>query len=118
MYADQTLACRDCGTSFVFTRGEQEFYERKGFANAPSRCPDCRGSSGPRRSREYAGETAPGRAEPSDHELFAAVCTECGTAMRVSARAILGDGSIRCPACVTALHGNAYVSTSGWRDSW
>ena len=30
MYTDKTLTCRDCGASFVFTTGEQEF-----FANGP-----------------------------------------------------------------------------------
>lgn len=41
-YADKTLTCRDCGTQFVFTAGEQEFYAQKGFTNEPSRCPACR----------------------------------------------------------------------------
>ena len=38
-YADKTIACRDCGTDFVFTAGEQEFYAQKGFTNEPTRCP-------------------------------------------------------------------------------
>jgi CxxC-x17-CxxC domain-containing protein len=41
-YADKTLTCRDCGTQFVFTAGEQEFYAQKGFTNEPTRCPSCR----------------------------------------------------------------------------
>ncbi|MDQ2996035.1 MAG: zinc-ribbon domain-containing protein, partial [Chloroflexota bacterium] len=36
-YADKTMACRDCGTDFVFTAGEQEFYAQKGFTNEPTR---------------------------------------------------------------------------------
>jgi CxxC-x17-CxxC domain-containing protein len=40
--ADKTLTCRDCGTSFVFTQGEQAFYASKGLTNEPTRCPDCR----------------------------------------------------------------------------
>lgn len=43
-YADKTLTCRDCGTQFVFTAGEQEFYAQKGFTNEPARCPSCRQS--------------------------------------------------------------------------
>jgi CxxC-x17-CxxC domain-containing protein len=43
-YADKTLTCRDCGTQFVFTAGEQEFYAQKGFTNEPSRCASCRQS--------------------------------------------------------------------------
>jgi CxxC-x17-CxxC domain-containing protein len=38
---DQTLVCRDCGKEFVWTAGEQEFYNQKGFG-APQRCKDCR----------------------------------------------------------------------------
>ena len=38
-YADKTITCRDCGTDFVFTAGEQEFYAQKGFTNEPTRCP-------------------------------------------------------------------------------
>src|SRR5205814_7975447 len=41
-YADKTLTCRDCGSEFVFTAGEQEFYAQKGFTNEPTRCPACR----------------------------------------------------------------------------
>src|SRR5437762_11008830 len=41
-YADKVLTCRDCGQSFVFTVGEQEFFASRGFTNDPSRCRDCR----------------------------------------------------------------------------
>ena len=37
------LTCRDCGKEFVFTEGEQDFYERMGFTY-PSRCRECRSS--------------------------------------------------------------------------
>lgn len=39
---DKTLVCKDCGQEFVFTTGEQEFYEEKGFTNEPVRCKTCR----------------------------------------------------------------------------
>lgn len=39
---DITLTCKDCGKEFVFTAGEQEFYELKGLTNQPGRCPECR----------------------------------------------------------------------------
>jgi hypothetical protein len=32
---DRTLICQDCGEEFVFTVGEQEFYQEKGFDNEP-----------------------------------------------------------------------------------
>lgn len=51
--ADKTLVCKDCGVSFVFTEGEQEFYREKGFTNEPVRCPSCRKAKKQRRmSRE------------------------------------------------------------------
>ena len=42
MYTDDHLTCTDCGTEFLFTAGEQEFFATKGFQNKPNRCPDCR----------------------------------------------------------------------------
>ncbi|EEH98692.1 zinc-ribbon domain-containing protein [Clostridium tertium] len=39
---DKKLVCKDCGSEFVFTVGEQEFYKEKGFDNEPVRCADCR----------------------------------------------------------------------------
>ncbi len=54
---DKTLKCKDCGSDFVFTEGEQAFYKEKGFENEPQRCPDCRRArkqqrnSGPRGSK-------------------------------------------------------------------
>lgn len=39
---DKTLVCKDCGNEFVFTVGEQEFYDEKGFTNEPVRCKECR----------------------------------------------------------------------------
>ncbi|NLZ25308.1 MAG: cytochrome C551 [Clostridiales bacterium] len=39
---DKTIICKDCGASFVFTEGEQQFYKEKGFENEPVRCPQCR----------------------------------------------------------------------------
>ncbi|MDZ4803248.1 MAG: zinc-ribbon domain-containing protein, partial [Candidatus Eisenbacteria bacterium] len=41
-FDDRNITCRDCGTSFVFTAGEQAFYQQKGFSNEPTRCPSCR----------------------------------------------------------------------------
>ncbi|MGL5042461.1 MAG: zinc-ribbon domain-containing protein [Culicoidibacterales bacterium] len=39
---DKTIVCKDCGNEFVFTVGEQEFYQEKGFTNEPVRCKECR----------------------------------------------------------------------------
>ena len=42
MYQDKELVCKDCGKTFIFTAGEQEFYAEKGFQNEPQRCKECR----------------------------------------------------------------------------
>lgn len=39
---DIPILCRDCSKEFMFTVGEQEFYEQKGFDNQPNRCVECR----------------------------------------------------------------------------
>ena len=39
---DKTIECRDCGADFIFSEGEQAFYDEKGFTNDPVRCPSCR----------------------------------------------------------------------------
>jgi len=39
---DITLDCRDCSCKFLFTVGEQEFFEQKGFDGTPVRCKPCR----------------------------------------------------------------------------
>lgn len=40
--ADIIISCRDCGNSFSFSTGEQDFYMEKGFVGQPSRCKSCR----------------------------------------------------------------------------
>lgn len=42
MFTDKVLKCCDCTNDFVFTVGEQEFFDAKGLSNLPKRCADCR----------------------------------------------------------------------------
>jgi CxxC-x17-CxxC domain-containing protein len=61
-FVDREIACMDCSQSFVFTAGEQEFYERKGFKEEPKRCKPCREARKQRRNdAPVAGR--PGRPE-------------------------------------------------------
>lgn len=69
MYEDKTLVCKDCGSEFTFTAGEQEFYAEKGFVNEPQRCRSCRDA-------KKAAARAP-------RELHDAVCAECGASCKV-----------------------------------
>ena len=52
-YEDISLTCKDCGTTFVFTSGEQQFYAEKGFTNQPVRCPACRKARKQQRNDNY-----------------------------------------------------------------
>jgi CxxC-x17-CxxC domain-containing protein len=74
MYRDETLSCIDCGRSFAFTTGEQEFYAMKGFTNKPNRCPDCRAT---RKAR------MPQTASHNRREMFRATCSQCGNVAEV-----------------------------------
>ena len=40
--SDQQIQCSDCGGAFAFTDSERAFYESKGLASPPKRCPPCR----------------------------------------------------------------------------
>lgn len=39
---DKKIICKDCGTEFIFTVGEQEFFKLKDIKNEPVRCKVCR----------------------------------------------------------------------------
>ncbi len=41
-FKDITFKCKNCGEEFIWTAGEQAFYEEKGFTNPPARCKPCR----------------------------------------------------------------------------
>jgi len=41
-FQDKSIQCSDCGTTFTFSVGEQEFFASKGFTNEPKRCVLCR----------------------------------------------------------------------------
>jgi CxxC-x17-CxxC domain-containing protein len=66
-FQDRVLKCVDCGTDFVFTSGEQQFYHEKDFKNEPKRCKGCKAKrqSSPERGGQGRVETA-------------AVCSHCG----------------------------------------
>jgi CxxC-x17-CxxC domain-containing protein len=53
-FQDRPLQCLDCKNDFIFTAGEQEFYERKGFKEIPKRCKPCRDARKSRRSQPEA----------------------------------------------------------------
>jgi hypothetical protein len=54
-FTDKSISCPDCGTTFTFTSGEQEFFASKGFTNDPKRCPQCRQAKKQQRGGSQGG---------------------------------------------------------------
>ena len=44
--ADETIVCKTCHRSFVFSAREKEVHQRKGYKNKPKRCNACRQKPG------------------------------------------------------------------------
>ncbi len=86
------LTCVDCGRQFVFSAGEQRFYEQKGFQNKPNRCPDCRAA---RKAMRAQGQ---GGGAPRVREMFTATCSNCGGVAEVPFNP-RGDKPIYCRDC-------------------
>ena len=64
-FSDKDVRCAGCGVMFVFSAGEQQFFQEKGFANQPKYCKQCKakreGVEGRRRIETYV------------------TCAECGS---------------------------------------
>ncbi len=71
-FEDKSLQCSECGATFTFSAGEQEFFESKGYTNEPKRCPSCRQA---RKSERYGDG---GYGYRSQRQMFPAVCAQCG----------------------------------------
>jgi CxxC-x17-CxxC domain-containing protein len=103
---DKTLTCRDCGSPFVFTAGEQEFYASKGFTNEPTRCPNCR--SARKRDRDgggggYGGGGGGGGGfERRARQMFQVVCANCGRQTEVPFQP-RGDRPVYCSDCFRTM---------------
>lgn len=41
-FEPKTLTCTDCGTNFIFSVGEQQFFAQRNLTNIPKRCSSCR----------------------------------------------------------------------------
>lgn len=78
-FTDRELQCSDCGVTFTFTAGEQEFFATKGFTNDPKRCPSCRGA----RKAERRGGGGFGFEGGGRRQMYAVVCAECGAETEV-----------------------------------
>jgi CxxC-x17-CxxC domain-containing protein len=124
-FQDRPLQCMDCKNEFIFTAGEQEFYDRKGFKEIPKRCKPCRDA---RKTRRGGGEAAGGngngngrngngygngsmegdsgdnRGPRPPREMFDATCASCGAPARVPFRPAAGR-PVYCRDCYTSRQG-------------
>jgi CxxC-x17-CxxC domain-containing protein len=99
VFEDKTLTCRDCGESFVFTAGEQQFYSERGFQNEPSRCTNCRNarrSAGPRTGGGGGG--GGGGGFRGERRMYPATCSACGKETEVPFQP-RGDRPVYCSDC-------------------
>jgi len=80
-FTDRILTCVDCGGEFVFTAGEQLFFQDKQFKNDPKRCKPCksRRSHGGPAPAEGAGPAAAGISRTETRTE----CSECGVVTTV-----------------------------------
>ena len=91
-FSDITLTCKDCAQPFIFTVGEQEFYQQRGLMNQPGRCQSCRGA------RRAGGGGSTGGYGGGAREMFSATCSQCGQEARVPFNP-RGDKPVYCSSC-------------------
>lgn len=87
-FEDKDLVCKDCGATFIFTIGEQEFYAEKGFENEPQRCRECRNVRKTNRNAQ----------EGRTREMFTVVCADCGVETQVPFQPT-SDRPVYCREC-------------------
>ncbi len=112
-YADKVLNCRDCGTNFTFTAGEQEFYASRGFDNAPSRCPTCRAARKAERGSGSNGSGGLGTYSGGPRrDFYTASCAQCGREARLPFQP-RGDKPVYCSECFETQRGSSNRATPG-----
>ena len=93
-FQDKAIQCSDCGVTFTFSAGEQEFFNSKGYTNEPKRCPSCRQA---KKSERYGNDSYGSR-----RQMFPAVCAECGKSTEVPFEP-RGDRPVYCSDCYRKL---------------
>ena len=94
-YEDKTLQCSDCGATFTFSAGEQEFFATRGYTNEPKRCPNCR-------QARKTGQGGAGGSYRPQRELYPAICAECGKETEVPFEPRQGR-PVYCKDCYTKI---------------
>ena len=85
-FQDKVLTCIDCGTTFLFTAGEQLFFHDKQFKNEPKRCKACKS----KRVSVFASPSAPVNGQRFNRVETRATCSQCGKETTVPFRPTQG----------------------------
>lgn len=93
MLAERHLACNSCGTEFLFSVEEQEFFQSKGFQE-PKRCKPCRSAAKQQRS-------GGGSYDRPQRQLFDTVCSSCGCQTQVPFQPN-GSRPVYCRSCYSS----------------
>lgn len=109
-FKDRALQCGDCGRTFTFTAGEQEFYQERGYSE-PRRCPECRAA----RKASRAGGDRPAErrsgfdrgygdsgADRPPRQMYDITCAECGQPSQVPFKP-RNDRPVYCKDCYDKL---------------
>ncbi len=92
-FQDKKMICVECGTEFIFTVGEQEFYAQKGFTNEPKRCRNCKAAR-----------------KMGSREEYEVVCSSCGQKTTVPFKPVL-DKPVYCRSCYQTRRSSSPRST-------
>ena len=87
-FVDRILRCVQCGSSFVFSADEQQFFRLKNFVNDPKRCKRCQAFRNGLHHARPVKETS-------------VVCAQCGKETTVPFRP-RGNKPVLCSACFQA----------------
>jgi len=88
---DKSIQCSDCGSTFIFTAGEQEFFKTKGLTSEPKRCSPCRQAN-----RQTRGGGGSGGSQ--FRQMYPATCAACGKSTEVPFEP-RGDKPVYCRDC-------------------
>lgn len=107
-FEDKKLVCKDCTNSFLFTAGEQDFYQHKGFRHEPGRCPECC-IKRKQQATEQGQSTL--QTAPPPNLTSVITCSKCGTVSTVPFQPD-NQRPVYCSACYGTIKQPAALATS------
>jgi len=99
-FQDRSIHCVDCGQDFIWTAGEQLFFQDKGLKNEPKRCKPCKQAKNERLAAIAAAQAAGVR-----QRIEVSVnCAQCGQLTTVPFYPSQGR-PVFCRSCFLAARG-------------